>query len=208
MSKDTLKEVVYMAFLGLGYARGPKRGQHYELARFAVNKLKRVNLLVKGQSESDFEFSITGHLMSSPKLRQNGLLARLNKDEVGKITEARLFGFGHRPDLAIGPNGTAIEIKVISSGQSLRDTLGQALVYRMHYRFVILVLVDQTADRKVVELCRSKRNQEFTLLSELADTMNIFTIVGPLSQSKNISFCETINSTKAIQPITDSADSG
>lgn len=51
-----------------------------------------------------------------------------------KITKASLFGFIHRPDVSIGIDGTAIEIKVISTGQSVRDILGQAIAYRMHYR--------------------------------------------------------------------------
>jgi len=175
--------------MALGFVPGAKRGRHYELARFAVNKLKKVNLLVKGKSESDFELTITAHLQSSSKLRWN-LIAGINKDEVEKITPASLFGFSHRPDLSIGIDSTAIEIKVISSGQSMRDLIGQAIAYRMHYRFVILVLVDQTEDQKVVKLCRSKKSQEFGFLSELANTMNIFTVVGPLSQSKNVVFAK------------------
>jgi hypothetical protein len=99
-----------------------------------------------------------------------------------------LFGFNHRPDVSIGNNGTAIEIKVISTGHDIRDILGQAIAYRMRYRFVILVLVDQTDGHKVVELCKSKGSQEFTLLSGLASDMNIFTVVGPISQSKNVVF--------------------
>ena len=99
-----------------------------------------------------------------------------------------MFGFSHRPDVSIGIDGTAIEIKVISTGQSVRDILGQAIAYRMHYRFVILVLVDQTEDRKVVELCRSRESQEYSLLSGLSETMNIFTVVGPVDQSKNVAF--------------------
>jgi len=117
--------------MALTCAPGPKRGRHYELARFAVNKLKKVNLLVKGKSESDFEHTITSHLQSSPKLRRN-LIAGIAKDEVEKITPASLFGFTHRPDLSIGIDGTAIEIKVIWSGQSVRDLIGQAITYRMH----------------------------------------------------------------------------
>lgn len=174
--------------MNLTFTPGPKHGRHYELAKLAVNKLKKVNLLVKGKSEKDFELTITSYLQSSPKLRHN-LIAGVYKDEVEKITPAILFGFSHRPDLSIGIDGTAIEIKVISSGQSVRDLIGQAITYRMHYRFVILALVDQTGDQKLVELCRSKKSQEFRFLSELANTMNIFTVLGPLGQSKNVGFC-------------------
>jgi len=171
----------------LGFVAGAKRGQHFELAEFAISKLKGVNLLVKGKTENHFEHTIVSYLQASPKLRQN-LITQIGIDEVEKITKASLFGFSHRPDVSIGIDGTAIEIKVISTGQSVRDILGQAIAYRMHYRFVILVLVDQTEDRKVVELCRSKESQEYSLLSGLSETMNIFTVVGPVDQSKNVAF--------------------
>ncbi len=173
--------------MSLGFFPGAKRGSHYQLAMFALKRLKAVNLLVKGQSESHFEHTIVSHLQSSPNLRRN-LITQIGLDEVEKITKASLFGFSHRPDVSIGNDGTAIEIKVISTGQSVRDILGQAIAYRMHYRFVILVLVDQTEDRKVVELCCSKKSQEFSLLSGLAEAMNIFTVVGPVNQSKNVVF--------------------
>src|SRR5512143_3275214 len=98
--------------MALGFVPGAKRGRHYGLARFTVKKLKRVNLLVKGRSESDFEHTIVSHLQASPKLRPN-LITQIGINEVEKITKASLFGFSHRPDLSIGNDGSAIEIKVI-----------------------------------------------------------------------------------------------
>lgn len=173
--------------MALGFASAAKRGQHYDLAMFAAHKLKSVNLLVKGQSERQFEMTVVSHLQASPRLRKN-LITQIGVDEVEKITQATLFGFSHRPDISIGNGGTAIEIKVITSGQSVRDVLGQGLAYRMHYRFVILVLIDQTEDRQIVNLCRVKGSRERSLMSELAEAMNIFTIIGPLRQSRNIVF--------------------
>ena len=99
-----------------------------------------------------------------------------------------MFGFNHRPDIAIGIDGTAIEIKVVANSRSVRDVLGQALTYRMHYRFVILVLVDKTPNRQIVELARDKKSNEYALLSGLKESLNIFTVVGPMGQSKNAVF--------------------
>lgn len=99
-----------------------------------------------------------------------------------------MFGFSHRPDASIGNDGTAIEIKVIAGGQGARDILGQAIAYRMQYRFVILVLVDQTDDARIVALCRDKESNECSLFLGMAEKMNVFTIVGPLAKSKNITF--------------------
>ena len=154
----------------LGLVAGAKRGQHYELAMFALSKLKKLDLLVKGQSEKLFEYSIVSRLQASPKLRPH-LKNQIGLNKDVKITKADLFGFKHRPDASIDEDGTAIEIKIIKTGQSIRDILGQAIAYRMYYRFVILVLVDQTEGRKIVELCRSRDSQECSLLSGLAGTM-------------------------------------
>lgn len=173
--------------MALGFASAAKRGQHYELAMFAASKLKSVNLLVKGHIEKQFEAAVVACLQASPRLRKN-LITQIGVDEVEKITRASLFGFSHRPDISLGNSGTAIEIKVVATGQAVRDVLGQALAYRMHYRFVILVLIDQTNERQIVNLCRIRESQEHSLLSQLAESMNIFTIIGPLSQSRNIVF--------------------
>lgn len=172
---------------GLGFVAARKRGVHYELAEFAVKHMKRANLLVKGKTERQFEHAIVAHLQASRKLTNN-LITQVGEEEVEKITQASLFGFKHRPDTSIGKDGTAIEIKVITSGPSIRDLLGQALAYRMDYRFVILVLVDHTPDRQIVELCRDKKSREFSLLKGFSDDFNIFTVVGPLEKSKNLVF--------------------
>lgn len=173
--------------MALGFVTSAKRGQHYELAAFAARKLKHVNVLVKGQTERHFEHTIISHLQASSKLRKN-LITQIGVDEVEKITPGVLFGFSHRPDVSIGKDGTAIEIKVVSNGHSVRDILGQSIAYRMQYRFVILVLIDKTPDRNIVNLCQSKASSECCLLSGLAETMNIYTIVGPVGQSKNLIF--------------------
>lgn len=175
--------------MALGFVPSARRGQHYELAKFAVGKLKRVNVLLKGKSERNYEYTIISHLQASPKLRKN-LITQIGDGEVEKITPGVLFGFSHRPDVSIGNDGTAIEIKVVKSGHSVRDILGQAIAYRMHYRFVILVLIDRTPDRNIVELCKGNDRSECSLLSGLAKSMNVFTVVGPVGQSKNLAFAD------------------
>ena len=171
----------------LGFISAAKRGQHFDLAKLAINKLKSANLALKGKSEHEFEQAVVSHLQSSPRIRKN-LITQVGTDEVDKITQANLFGFSHRPDASIGKDGTAIEIKVISGGQSAREILGQSVAYRMQYRFVIIVLIDMSEDRHIVTLCKDKEKQEFSLFTGLAETMNIFSIIGPDGPSKNVAF--------------------
>lgn len=173
--------------MALGFVPGKKKGKHYALAMLAVKKAKNLNLLLKKQTEKHFEHTIVAHLQTSPELKKN-LITQIGLEEVQKITKASLFGFSHWPDASIGNNGTAIEIKVVENGPSVRDILGQAIAYRMHYRFVIVVLIDESEGRKIVEFCQDKKSREYQLLSGLAEQMNIFTIVGPAGQSKNVVF--------------------
>ncbi len=171
----------------LAFKTTRRRGAHYELAALALKRLRQANLAVKGKSERHYEMSIVAHLQASPRLRRN-LITQVGEEEVEKIHQASLFGFKHRPDTAIGLDGTAIEIKVIKGGSAVRDILGQAIAYRMDYRFVILVLIDLTDDRQVVHLCTDKKSREHHLLSQLAESLNVFSVVGPLAQSKNLVF--------------------
>lgn len=173
--------------MSMGFVSTARRGQHFDLVTLAIKKLKSANLALKGKSEREFEQAIISHLQSSPTLRKN-LITQVGTDEVEKITQANLFGFYHRPDASIGNDGTAIEIKVVSGGQSARDILGQSIAYRMQYRFVIIVLIDGTEDRQIVELCKDKKSKEHSLFTGLAETMNVFSVIGPDGPSKNISF--------------------
>ena len=171
----------------LGFISASKRGQHFDLAKLAIKKLKSANLALKWKSEREFEQAVISYLQSSPTIRKN-LITQVGTDEVEKITQANLFGFSHRPDASIGKDGTAIEIKVISGGQSTRDILGQSIAYRMQYRFVIIVLIDESEDRQIVELCKDKESKEFSLFTGLAETMNVFSIIGPYGPSNNVVF--------------------
>ncbi len=172
--------------MALGFKAAKKAGVHFDLAKLAVRRLKNANLRLKGRTEKHYEHTIVAFLEASRKLRKN-LITQVGDQEVQKISQASLFGFKHRPDTTIGNDGTAIELKVITTSTSVRVLLGQALAYRMDYRFVILVLVDQTPERQVVRLCEDKKSREFALLNGLAQEFNIFTVVGP-ADPKNLAF--------------------
>lgn len=93
----------------LGFVSTAQRGQHFDLAKLAIKKLKRTNLALKGKTEKQFEQAVVSYLQSS-KLIQKNLITQVGNEEVEKITQASLFGFSHRPDASIGKDGTAIEM--------------------------------------------------------------------------------------------------
>jgi len=179
----------------LGFVNTRRDGKHYDLAKFAFKRLRKINLSLKTNIEREYEQAVVSSLQSSKRLRNN-LITQVADDEVEKITHANLFGFKHRPDATIGNSGTAIEIKLITRGSDIRDILGQGLVYRMTYRFVILVIADNTSDKIVVDICKKPSSKEYKFLRYLAEEFNIFSIIGPKAFANNIGFFPIIEGKK------------
>ncbi len=171
--------------MAFGFLEGRKIGIHFELAEFTVKRLREVNLLKKGSKEKDFELTVVSFLEASRKLNPY-LITQVEDEAVEKISRASLFGYSHRPDVTIGKDGTAIEIKVLGRSTAVREMLGQAIAYRTQYRFVVLILVDNTDGRQIVELVKDKKSREYALLQGLADQFNVFTVIGPAGRNKNI----------------------
>lgn len=53
---------------------------------------------------------------------------------------------------------------------------------------VELVLIDQTQGRQIVDSCGKPESSEFQLLHDLAEELNVFTIVGPRDKDGNVLF--------------------
>jgi len=170
-----------------GFKKYSRKGAHYDLAMEAAKHIKKINFLIKHRDEKDVEHHIVSSLETYRNLKPH-LITQLNKEQPVIMTRAELFGFRHSPDVAIGDDGTAIELKLIKSSQSVREMLGQAMCYRMNYRFVILIFVSPASSCSFIDLCSEKRSNERKLLNALAADFGIFSVVGPTSAGKNLSF--------------------
>ena len=173
--------------MSYGFMPSRRHGIHYDLALETLNMLEKVNVKLKNHTEKHFEHSVVSFLESNKNLKEN-LITQIGEEEVDKIEHSKLFGFRHRPDITIGNDGTAIEIKLINGSQDVRDILGQGLVYRMYYRFVIIFMIDNTSDKRIVEKCENNECQESELLNGLCDNFNVFTVIGPKKRSENLAF--------------------
>ncbi len=173
-----------------GFKKGLRTGEYYELAKEAVKRIKKANFMIKGKDERDYEFSLVSQLESSRKLKPYLIdhVTKGLKDSSVIMTRADFFGFRHSPDVAIGDDGTAIELKLIKGGASVRDMLGQGICYRTNYRFVILVFIAENPTEPFIDLCKDKKSNEFKLLNALANDFNIFSIIGPEPDGKNLAF--------------------
>lgn len=173
--------------MSLPLKRSRLTGIHYELALKAAERVMKANFNFSARDEREFENRLVASLEASRLLKPN-LITQVNRDQVETINQTDLFGFKHRPDITIGNDGTAIELKVINKSQSIRDMLGQGICYRFDYRFTILVFVSPSPNADIINLCSNKSSSESKLLQSLATNYNIFSIVGPKSNNHNILF--------------------
>jgi hypothetical protein len=170
-----------------GLKKFSRKGTHYDLAIAAAKRIKQVKFLIKHRDEKDIEHHLVSSLETYRNLKPH-LITQLNKEQPVIMTRAELFGFRHSPDVAIGDDGTVIELKLIKSSQSVRELLGQAMCYRVNYRFVILVFVAPETPCLFIKLCSQKRSNEHKLLNALSEDFGIFSVVGPTPNGKNLSF--------------------
>lgn len=173
--------------MGLGMMRSDRKGEQFELALRAVSQIKRENLLLKADDELTYANILGAKLQGSKKLQPH-VNIHTEKDPEQKMIRVKAFAFDHLPDITIDNDGTAIEIKLIKGGGDLRDCLGQALIYRFAYRFVVMVLIDRTDNRAFVESLRKRASSEAELLRGMCDEFNIITVVGPVDRFKNLAF--------------------
>jgi len=173
--------------MGIGLKQSKRTGKHYDLVIEAVQKISQMEFRAKVNKEKEFEGRLIERLKSSKRLKKN-LIEQVDYGDVEKINPVELFGYDHKPDATIGKDGTAIELKLIKGGQSIRDMLGQALCYRINYRFAVLVFVARHPEETIIEKCARKNSKEYKLLNALANEFNIFSIIGPKPNGKNILF--------------------
>jgi len=170
-----------------GLMRADRKGEQFELALRAVRLIKNENFLLKADDEWTYANILGSKLQGSKKLKPH-VNIHTEKDPEQKMIRVKAFAFDHLPDITIDNDGTAIEIKLIKSGSDLRDCLGQALIYRFAYRFVIMVLIDRTDNRAFVESLRKRASSEAELLRGFCDEFNAMTVIGPLDKFKNLAF--------------------
>lgn len=96
------------------------------------------------------------------------------------INHINFLGTQHRPDFVIQIEDIeiAIEVKVGESGQSIREGLGQSIVYASSkFDFVCYLFVDSSNDKKIISSL--KKEPEKSFLAELWESYNIrFEVVG------------------------------
>lgn len=147
-----------------------RNGRHWKNLNNALDIIKKLSLDVKSKSESKFEDRISGALQPN---FSNFIDQRNFKQTMTRVT---LFGHDHRPDMSIDTDGVAIEVKYVKAGWSFREAIGQSIIYRLGYRFVIVVWVDVTKNKDYVNLIQNVNSNESKFIEELKGK-NIYCVI-------------------------------
>ena len=156
--------------MGNAFLPFQKRGQFWESLEKAKNIIGKLSLDISANDERKFEDRISGALQPN----FNDFIDQRNMKQT--MTRVTLFGHDHRPDMSIGTDGIAIEVKLAKNGSSFREAIGQAFMYRMGYRFVLVVWVDTTKDKIYKKSLEDKSTKEIEFLKELEDH-NIYCLI-------------------------------
>jgi hypothetical protein len=161
----------------MGFEAGRRRGSIWEDAQKLDQVIQDFPFHTTGKKEHDFETGFATTLMAMKSSFNNEVITQIDKSTT--VQSVYCFGKSHRPDLTLGENGIAVEIKFITY-DGLKNAIGQGYLYRLRYKFVFLVLVISD-DRKSVyeDIDKGKEKDLEDTLKHLAEGMNIFTYVVP-----------------------------
>ena len=176
----------------MGFEKGKRTGKNWEDILFIDSLIKNSDkktsgsiMNITGKEEKDFELRFSS-LLDANKVKLNGnLISQQNKDTT--VKQIYCFGKKHRPDMTINDDGIAMEIKYINDNfDGVKMALGQSLMYRLRYKFVINVIVISEKNKDVYEKAVNGEEKDLEdILKYLADDMNVFTYIVPAFSLKN-----------------------
>ena len=94
-------------------------------------------------------------------------------DVTTTVNNFTVFGTQHRPDFVVKIDKlrVAVEVKKGETGHSLREGIGQSLVYSSEFDFVVYLYVDISKDKKIRDSMTGEREQE--LINDLWKRHNV-----------------------------------
>jgi len=94
-------------------------------------------------------------------------------DKKSVVHNMNLFGVQHRTDMEIKFNGLniAVEFKKGHGGSSIRDLIGQSIVYSQVYDFVISLMIDTSPFKTLVNSVKGKNEQR--IINQLWENNNV-----------------------------------
>lgn len=89
------------------------------------------------------------------------------------VNNFMFMGVQHRPDFTIDFDGLniAVEIKKGDSGQSIREGIGQSVVYNTNFDFTVYLYVDTSKDSRIKNAFNGEREQK--MVKDLWNNHNV-----------------------------------
>lgn len=163
----------------MSFEVGRRRGKNWEDVKLLDQVIKdsRYNLTTKTERECELAFA--NKLIGIQKEFSGQIHSQIDQDTTVKAVYC--FGKKHRPDLTVDEEGIAIEIKYINDSlDGVKFALGQSLMYRLRYKFVVNILIISEKNKKLYYKALNEEEKDLEdILKYLSEDMNIFTYIVP-----------------------------
>lgn len=163
----------------MAFQAGQRRGQTWEDVKTIDTLIKNGRFNLTGKRERDFEFAFGERIRANSERLNGKVISQVDKD--APVRSVHLFGKRHRPDLTINDDGIAVEIKFLSNSlDGLKLAIGQSIVYRVRYRFVVnLFVIDEKHKDTYIKAATEQEKDLEEILKHISSSLNIFSYIVP-----------------------------
>jgi hypothetical protein len=163
----------------MSFESGRRRGKTWADVKLLDDLIKKTKFNLTTKSERECELSFANILLGMEEKFNGKIYSQIDQDT--SVKAVFCFGKKHRPDLTIDEDGIAIEIKFIKDSlDGIKNALGQSLMYRLRYKFVINVIIVSEKNKDTYYKADNEEDKDlFDILKYLSEDMNIFTYIVP-----------------------------
>lgn len=180
----------------MSFEKGIRRGTVWEDIVVLDGIIKKSRFALTGKEERDFEFAFTQTVTANEDKLNGRVISQANQET--NVRSVYCFGESHRPDLTINDDGIAIEIKYPGSSlDGIKLALGQSMLYRLRYKFVINLFILAERHKDIyLKACNGEERDLEDILKDMGNDMNIFSYIVPaFSLAPNLKSCIESNGT-------------
>ncbi len=176
--------------MAMGFEKGIRRGSVWDDVIAIDQIIRRMSFALTANTEREFEFAFTQALAAHSDRLKGKIYSQTDQETI--VKSVYCFGKRHRPDLTINEDGIAIEIKYLSDSlDGIKLALGQSLLYRLRYKFVINVFILSEKHKETyLKACNGEERDLEDIFKDLGSDSNIFSYIVPaFSPVPNLKRC-------------------
>lgn len=163
----------------MAFESGRRRGSLWEDLNRINEIITTFSFNISNKREREFENTFCSVLMSNQSKFNNTIICQMNNETT--VRSVYCFGKRHRPDMSVNEDGIAIEIKYVNDSlDGLKQSIGQGYLYRLRYKFVVVVLVLSAKNKELyLKLVNKEEKDLEDILQHLAQQLNVYTFIVP-----------------------------